>query len=216
MLIKPAWQRQTDEGKKSWYTMGQNTLLFNVVCNKTPPSLTSHACFMQRWEGKQWRINCCSILQQQLDTFQATSCTGITKWSASINVTSIHLLGHRAKTVTHWWRHSSTWLDSLFCSNTNSTISPVRQHPAAVWHTESVPVYTLHAAGWWSPQPQCWLLHLPRSVAAAGELCLGQRPRAQLTGLSRIQDHELQIREAKQRLSLSMCDVQGISVFTYN
>lgn len=71
--------------------MGQNTLLFNVVCNKTPPSLTSHACFMQRWEGKQRRINRCSILQQQLDTFQATGCTGVTQWSAPINVTSIHL-----------------------------------------------------------------------------------------------------------------------------
>lgn len=64
---------------------------------------TSHASLMKRWEGKQRRIHCCSILQQQLHTFQATGCTGITQWSAAIDVTSIHLEGTEP-----WLSHKHT------------------------------------------------------------------------------------------------------------
>lgn len=54
---------------------------------------TSHASLVKWGEGKQPRINCCSVLQQQLDTFKATGCTGITQRSATIYVTSINLEG---------------------------------------------------------------------------------------------------------------------------
>lgn len=79
---------------------------------------TSHASLVKRGEGKQWRINCCSILQQQLHTLQATSCTGVTQRSAAIDVTSIHLEGTEPQSspkytnlsIMHWWRKPSTFV----------------------------------------------------------------------------------------------------------
>lgn len=59
-----------------------------MLCWKTH---TSHAGFMKRWEGEQGRIYSCSILQQQLDAIQTSSCTRITQRRATIDVTSIHL-----------------------------------------------------------------------------------------------------------------------------
>lgn len=86
-----------------------------------------------------------------------------------------------------WWASSS------------NLRSPEHQHPAAVWHTGFVPVYTPRGGGWWSRRPRCSLLRLPRSAAAVGGPCPVPPPHALLTGRSRIQDHELQICESKQQ-----------------
>lgn len=156
---------------------------------------TSHTSLMERWEGKQRRVNRCSMLQQQLHAFQASSCTGIAQRSAAVNVACIHLEDREP-----WLRQKKPILvtPSWWASNSN-TRSPEHQHPAVVWHTGSVPVYTPRGGGWWSRRPRCSLPRLPRSAAAAGGPCPVPPPRALLTGRSRIRDHELQICKSKQQ-----------------
>lgn len=87
---------------------------------------------------------------------------------------------------------------SRWASNSN-ILSPEHQHPAAVEHTGSVPVYTPRGGGWWSRRPRCSPPRPPRSAAAAGGPCPAPPPRARLTGRSRIQGHELQIWKSTQQ-----------------
>lgn len=157
---------------------------------------TWHTSLMKRGEGKEWRVDCCSILQQQLHTLQATSCTGVTQRRATINVTSFHLDVTKAwfsQKKTNWWNR--IFVLTIFCRT--YSVLPVHQHPAAAWHTGPVHVCTPHAAGWWSPPPRCLRLHHPQSAAAAGGPCPVQLPHALLSGLSRSQDHGLEECKAK-------------------
>lgn len=155
---------------------------------------TCHACLMKRGEGKQWRIDCCTILQQQFDTIQAPRCACIAQRGAAVNVTSIHLSDRVIM-------RSRPFNEEASPDSVCETIWPAHQRPAAVWHIESDPVYRPRAAGWWSPQPQCWQRPLPGWAAAAGGLCPEQQPHEPLSALSRTQGHELKKRKGSTRLS---------------
>lgn len=94
---------------------------------------TWHTSLMKRGEGKEWRVDCCSILQQQLHTLQATSCTGVTQRRASINVTSFHLGVTKAwfsQKKTNRWNRIFVVL-ALFCAELTESYlcTSIQQQP---------------------------------------------------------------------------------------